>query len=86
MIDFVEACGLAKKYYKDKLAITGLAKALDGGDKWFFSGGSPDEVRVGNVVIAISKADGAIETVTLPSKENFALLKSANPIDLPVEY
>ena len=86
MIDFKSACTIAKAYYEEKLNITGLAKALDGEEKWYFSGGTPDEVRIGNVVVAVDKNDGSIDIVTLPSKENFALLKKAKPVDLPEEY
>lgn len=83
MISFEQACDIAKEYYKQKLNINGLAKALKGDDRWFFSGGTPGELRVGNTIISVNETNGEVCIVDLPSKENFALLRKAVPVELP---
>ena len=82
MITFEKACVIALEYYKQNRGIDSLAKALDGDDFWYFIGGKPGAMRVGGTVISVRKSDGSVGVVDLPSKENFALLRKATPIEL----
>lgn len=83
MISFERACKIAEDYYKQNYSNIQLLKALDGDDCWYFCGGKPGVVRVGNTVISVEKSNGEIGVVNYPSKESFAKLRKATPVDLP---
>lgn len=86
MIDFQVACAIAKEYFWEKQNISGLSKALENSTSGFFSGGIPDQVRVGSTIIAVRKNDGFVNEVEIPSSDNIIMLKAATPVDLPIEH
>ncbi|MBQ9808215.1 MAG: hypothetical protein IJM55_05055 [Ruminococcus sp.] len=86
MITFENACDIAFKYFAQNDHIFGLSKALDTEKDWLFFGGSADETRFGGSGVLVSKEDGSTKDFILPSRENFAILKSGKPAELPERF
>ena len=86
MIDYLKACEAASEYFYDKMNIKGLSKALENPDYWFFCGGVPGRMVIGNLIISVSKENGSVEIVEMPSKANREMLKKAWEIKIPETY
>lgn len=82
MIDIIKACKLALEYYKENTDKTALSKVYDHKDMWIIYARS-DKIEYGGYGISINKNTGEIRMFTLPSQENFAILKDSVLVDIP---
>lgn len=81
MVEFKDALQIAKDYYfaKGQQEITKMYEA----DKmWIVYGGKKGHAKIGGAAITIDKGNGQIGSFLLPSKENFAILKTATLIEI----
>mgnify|MGYP001631174273 CR=1 FL=1 len=80
MLDRKEIFDIAKKYYKEK-GESRLSKAYEYVDSYIIYSESSKN-RIGVSAIRINKKDGSISLFSLPSKENFEILKKSTEIKL----
>ena len=81
MIDFQQAMEIAQNYYSNKTGLQ-LTKIYENEDMWVVFAGDPNQPRIGNAGISISKESGEISRFLLPSKRNFEILKASRLITL----
>ena len=86
MISLTEACVLAQAYFKKNTGSEGISNILQGIDCYIISSGLYGQRQVGGLIIVISMQDGSIRPLRLPSKEGFALTKTAQKIDVPQAF
>lgn len=83
---YIEGCERAFDYFYRSEGINGIAKALDGKNVWIFYPGKADEITIGGIGICMDKTTGEISDFILPSLENFAILETAVPLDVPNQF
>lgn len=83
MMNLMEACKIAKKYFATNLGKGSIAKVTMNEEAWFFISGEPNRELVGSVVISVDKQNGDIVLIDLLSDEGFELIKATTPIELP---
>ncbi len=83
---YIEGCERASDYFRRIEGINGIAKALDGKNVWIFYPGKADEITIGGIGICMDKTTGEISDFILPSLENFAILETAVPLDVPNQF
>lgn len=81
MVTYEEALAQAKAYYQKSGEV--VVKAWDHPDYWIFYGDAGDgRTKFGGQPISVSKTNGSLELLFIPSKEGFALFNVAEPIAL----
>lgn len=85
MVDLLRACQIAKNYFLQNSDKKILSKIYEHEKLWIVFGKS-EEVEFGSYGISIDKESGKISMFTLPSLENFAIIKASTKIDIPHEF
>ena len=83
MIDFISACQAARDYFGRHTGVPELARCRENDRTWFFVNGAPGELQVGGLIVAISKEDGSLNTIGIPTQDDYAELKKTVPVPLP---
>ncbi len=81
MIEKEKAVEIANKFFEEKNK-TQIVKLLETSKCWICYGGPADKMIVGKSGIKIDKQSGEISNFILPNRENFALLKEAEEIQI----
>lgn len=80
MIDLTMALEIARRYYAEHGPLP-LDKVYETETGWVVFGGDGDMPQIGAQAIAVSRENGTVSDFFLPSRENFAILKKAKPVD-----
>ena len=81
MVEYKDALQIAKDYYFAK-GQQELTKIYETDKMWIVYGGKKGQMKIGGSAITIDKEYGRIGSFLLPSKENFAILKTAKLIEI----
>ena len=77
MITYSEAYALAMSYQLETAGIGDLYNPRETDEFWIFSCGRPGVKVVGGSQVIVSKEDGMVSPLILPSKTGFELLRNA---------
>ncbi len=80
-----QGCKLAEEYFA-QMGEQGIRQILDTPEVWIMLPGAYGQVQCGSFTITVDKESGQIRHLRMPSKEGFALLKTAQEILVPEEY
>lgn len=80
MITYSEAFELAASYQLETTGVADLYNPRETDEFWIFSCGVPGVKVVGGSQVIVSKEDGMVSPLILPSKTGFQLLKDAVPV------
>ena len=80
-----EGCKLAEAYF-GQIGEKVIRQILETSTLWIVLPGIYGQIKYGGSTITVDKESGQIRSFRLPSKEGFALLKSAKEIPVPEEY
>lgn len=82
MITYSEAYRLAEAYQLETTGLGDLYNPRESDEFWIFSCGKPGVKVVGGSQVIVSKEDGMVSPLILPSKAGFSLLKESRPVHL----
>lgn len=80
MISLDEAFELAASYELDIMGSGELYNPRETDEFWIFACGKPGTLKVGGRQVVVSKEDGMVSPLILPSEAGFKLLKQATPV------
>ncbi len=80
-----EGCKLAEEYFI-QMGEQGIRQILDAREVWIMLPGVYGQEQCGSFPITVNKENGQICHLQIPSREGFALLKTAREISVPEEY
>ena len=86
MIDFAHACEKAIDFFEKNKGLHGLANATESDEEWFFTAGVDPGKAIGNLVVSVNKASGAVAVVDLLSKVGFDRVRNSVVRSIPDEY
>ncbi len=79
-MNYNEAKQKAIRYFSENFGVDTILSALENEKEWLFTYGIPGEANVGVSTIAISKADGHIESIQMPSLDGIKRINSAHEV------
>ena len=86
MLNLTDACYLAREYFRKTVGENGIQTIHETPKEWVFCSGKYGAREYGSLFIAISKQNGRIQLLKMPSDEAFQIMDVALSIEVPIDY